>query len=266
MATTFQDKVVWVTGASSGIGEAIAKEFAAKGAKLVLSARKVEELERVKQELNLGDDKVLVLPLDLIEHDKMEEKAQAVISKFGRIDYLINNGGVSQRSLAIDTKLEVDKKLIDINLLGTIAITKAVLPYMVKQKSGHIGVITSLTGKFGTPMRSAYAASKHGLHGFFDSLRAEHFKDNIQVTLICPGFIRTKVSINALTGDGSSQGTMDNATGKGISAEECARRIVKGISKEKEEILVGNKEVYAVLVKRFFPKLFSRLIKKAKVT
>lgn len=262
----FTDKVVWITGASAGIGEALAKEFAKEGAKLALSARNVAELERVKKETGLSDDKALVLQLDLLEHGKMGEKAAAVVTHFGRIDYLINNGGVSQRSLAMETKYEVDKMLMDINFLGTITLTKAVLPTMIKQQSGYIASVSSLTGKFGTPKRSSYAASKHALHGFFDSLRAEHYKDNIKVSLICPGFIRTNVSINALTGDGSRQGTMDDATGKGITAEECAKGIVKGLRKEKEEILVGNKEIYAVLVKRFFPLLFSSMIKKAKVT
>ncbi len=262
----FQGKVVWVTGASSGIGEAMVKEFAKEGAKVVLSARNEAELQRVKQEAGLSDDTSFILLLDLIEHDKTTQKVEAVLNKFGRIDYLINNGGVSQRSFVIDTDFEVDKKLIDINLLGTIALTKAVLPVMVKQQGGHIATITSLTGKFGTPKRSAYAASKHGLHGFFDCLRAEQYKDNIKVTLVCPGFIKTKVSINALTGDGTKQGTMDDATGKGTSPENCAKGIIKGIKQEKEEILVGKREVYAVLVKRFFPGLFSKLIKKAKVT
>lgn len=261
-----KDKVVWVTGASSGIGEALVKEFAREGAKVVLSARNKGELQRVKKETNLNDDTSLILPLDLIEHDKMGERVDAVLSKFGRIDYLINNGGISQRSLVIDTSFEVDRKLIEVNLLGTIALTKAVLPLMVKQQEGHIVTITSLTGKFGTPKRSAYAASKHGLHGFFDCLRAEHYKDNIKVTLVCPGFIRTNVSINALTGDGSKQGTMDDATGKGTTPEDCAKGIIKGIKKGKEEILIGNKEVYAVWLKRFFPGIFSKLIKKAKVT
>jgi len=262
----FQNKVVWITGASAGIGEAVAREFARHGAKLVLSGRKPAELERVQKEIGFTDSDCLVLPMDLLEFDKAPELVQKVLSHFGRIDIIFNNAGVSQRSLLAETKFEVDQQLINTNFLGTVALTKAVLPVMIKQQNGHIAVISSLVGKFGTPKRSSYSASKHALHGFFDTLRAEHFQDNIKVTIVCPGFIRTNVSINALTGDGRAQGTMDDATGKGISAEECARRIVKGMAKGKEELLVGKSEIYAVLVKRFFPGIFSKLIRKAKVT
>ena len=220
--STFKDKVVWITGASSGIGEALAYQSAKAGAKLVLSSRRENELNRVKANCNLPHENILVVPLDLAEHDKMDQKVEQVIAHFGRIDVLVNNGGISQRSLVIDTDISVYKKLVDVDYLGSVAISKAVLPVFVKQKSGHFAVITSLMGKFASPLRSGYCGAKHALHGFFDALRMEHHDDNIKVTLICPGYIQTNVSVNALTSDGSAQNTMDAATGSGMTAENCA--------------------------------------------
>lgn len=260
----FDNKTVWITGASSGIGEALAHEFAKKGARLVLSARNEAELQRVAQACRRPD--TIIQTLDLGEHDSLPAAVASVLSKAGKVDVLVNNGGISQRSLAKDTKFEVDKKLINVNLLGTIALSKAILPHFLERKSGHFVVITSLTGKFGTQLRSSYAAAKHGLHGFFDSLRAEVWREKVQVTLVCPGFISTKVSLNALTGDGSPQGSMDNATRAGKSPEELAEAIVSAVEKGKYELLFGGKEVMGVYVKRFFPNLFTNMLRKAKVT
>jgi NADP-dependent 3-hydroxy acid dehydrogenase YdfG len=170
---TFKDKVVWITGASSGIGEAIALAFAKEGAKLVLTARREEELIRVKKLTGLPDENVLVLPLDVTEFDKAKPAAEQVISHFQRIDIMVHNAGVSQRSYIQDTDLEVYQKLMNVNFYSTVALTKAVLPYMKNQKSGHFIVISSVAGKIGTIMRSGYNAAKHALHGFYDSLRAE---------------------------------------------------------------------------------------------
>ncbi|MGZ4035760.1 MAG: SDR family oxidoreductase, partial [Bacteroidia bacterium] len=199
----YKNKIVWITGASSGIGEALAHAFAAEGAKLILSARRNDELVRVKNSLKLNDADVLILPLDLSDTSHVNELTKQVISKFGRIDILVNNGGMSQRSLAKDTSLENDRKLMEINFFGTVALTKSVLPFMLKQKSGHIIAMSSISGKFGFYLRSAYSASKHALHGFFESLRMEIYNDNIKVMIICPGRIKTNISINALTSDGS---------------------------------------------------------------
>ena len=179
----------------------------------------------------------------------------------------MNNGGVSQRSLAHETQIAVDKRIMDINYIGTVALTKAILPHFIANKKGHFVVTTSIVGKIGTPLRSSYAASKHALHGFFDSLRAENHKNNIVVSLICPGFIKTNVSKNALTGNGTALGKMDVATGKGMSAERCATLIIKAIEKQKAEVYIaGAKEKMGVYVKRFFPKLFAVLIRKLSVT
>ncbi len=260
----FNNKVVWITGASSGIGEALAKVFAGQGAKLILSARREDELQRVKNNLKLNNDNSFILPFDLADTSKINELSQQVISKFGRIDILINNGGISQRALTMDTPLEIDRKIMEINFFGTIALTKSVLPYLLKQKSGHLVVISSISGKFGFYFRSAYSASKHALHGFFESLRMEVFNDNVKVLIVCPGKIRTNISINAITGDGGKHNTMDESTDSGLSAEACAEKIVNALEKNKEEIFIGGKELRAVWMKRMFPKLFSKMIRKQK--
>jgi len=261
---TFGNKVVWITGASSGIGEAVAAAFAAEGAKLVLSARRKEELERVKQTLKLDDDRVFILPLDLADTSKAADLTTLVIARFGRIDILVNNGGISQRALTKDTTLETDRRIMEVNFFGTIALTKSVLPYMLKQKSGHIVAMSSIAGKFGFYFRSAYSASKHALHGFFESLRMEIYDDNVKVLIVCPGKIKTNISLNAVTGDGAKFNKMDDSTEQGLSAEECAAQILKAIKTNKEEVLIGGIELRAVWVKRFFPKLFSKIIRKQK--
>lgn len=260
----FQDKVIWITGASSGIGEALATLFSKRSAKLVLSARRREELERVKKSLSSSEEDIFILPLDLSDTTAIDSYTQQVIQRFGRIDILVNNGGISQRSLTKDAPLTIDRKIMEVNFFGTIAITKSVLPIFLKQQSGQIIVISSISGKFGFYLRSAYSASKHALHGFFESLRMEVDKDNIKVLMVCPGKIKTNISINAVTSNGEKHNKMDDSTEVGLSAEVCAEQIIKGVEKGKEEIFVGGKELRAVWIKRFFPGLFSKLIKKQK--
>jgi dehydrogenase/reductase SDR family protein 7B len=262
---SFQNKVVWITGATSGIGEALAMEFANQGAKLILSARREAELQRVKTACSASPE-VLVLPLDLGKQDEFTALTLKVVAHFGQLDLLINNGGISQRSEAAETSLDVDRQIMEINYFGQVALTKAVLPQLQKQQSGHIVTISSLSGKFGFFLRSAYAASKHALVGFFESLRLEERKNGIAVTLVFPGLISTNISTNALTGTGGKHGEKDNKQNTGMPADQCARIIVKGILKQKEEILVGKGEMKAVLIKRLFPKLFSKLIRKQKPT
>ena len=260
------NKVVWLTGASSGIGEALAYELAKKRVKLILSARRKEELERVKGNCpREAQANIRILPLDLSQSSTLQLSTQAAIQLFGQVDILINNGGIGQRSLIKDTALEVDRKIMEVNYFGTIALTKFILPHFIKRQGGHYVNVSSLTGKFGTAWRSGYAASKHALHGFFDAVRAEHFKDNISVTMICPGFIYTPITLSALTGDGSPLNKMDHAQGEGMPANVCARKIIRAIEKNKEEVYIGGKEVIGVYIKRFFPALFSKLIRKIDV-
>jgi short-subunit dehydrogenase len=260
------NRVIWITGASSGIGEALAYELAKKNAKLILSARRKEELERVKGNCKKESQvNIRILPLDLTETSTLQLTTQAAVQIFGHIDILVNNGGISQRSLIKDTALEVDKKLMDVNYFGAVALTKFLLPHFIQRKGGHFVVVTSLTGKFGTPYRSGYAASKHALHGFFDAVRAEHYADHVSVTMICPGFIHTPITYAALTGDGTPLNKMDEAQYRGKPAEWCAKKIVSAIEKKKEEVYIGGKEVWGAYIKRFFPKLFSRMIRKVAV-
>ncbi len=261
----FTGKIVWITGASSGIGEALAYEFSRKGAQLVLSARNGSRLDEVRKAcVNPGIH--LLMPLDLSRPDSYNHACSEVLGTLGRVDILVNNGGVSQRSLAAQTTMDVDRAIMETNFFGTIGLTKAILPSMIERRAGHIVVITSVAGKLGTPVRSTYSASKHALHGFFESLRAETWKQGIRVTMVCPGFIRTNISINALTGDGSPQGTMDNAQEHGMPAFICAEKIVRAVEKNKAEVYIGGREVLGIYLKRFFPSLFNVIIKRAKVT
>lgn len=261
-----KNKVVWLTGASSGIGEALAYALAAEGAKLVLSARRKQELERVKGNCPASSQAdVRILPLDLTQTDTLQLSAQAAIQLFGHVDILINNGGISQRSLIAETDLSVDRAIMEVNYFGAIALTKCILPHFIQRKQGHYVNISSLTGKFGTPYRSGYAASKHALHGFFDALRAEHYPDNIIVTMVCPGFIHTPITLSALTGDGTPLNKMDEAQFKGKPADWCARKIIRAIVGKREEVYIGGREVFGVYLKRLVPTLFSRVIRRVAV-
>ena len=207
-----------------------------------------------------------VVPLDLADGAAIPQAVEAALAHAGRIDVMVHNAGISQRSQVVDPALEVDRRLLEVNFFGTVALTKALLPAMLEAGGGRFVVVTSLVGKIGTPVRSSYAASKHALHGFFDSLRAELWDQGIRVTLVCPGFIKTELPLHALTGDGSPQGTMDRAQREGYPAERCAAKIVRAVERDREEVLIGGKERYAVYLKRFLPGLFSRIIRKVRVT
>ena len=262
----FKNKVVWITGASSGIGKYLAIELSNQGAQLILSSRSIKALETVKL-LCKTPENVKIVTLDLEDYKNFESKVEVAISAFGTIDVLVNNGGISQRALAKDTSLDVDKRIIDINYLGTIALSKLLLPHFIKNQSGQFVVTTSIVGKIGTPLRSSYAASKHALHGFFDSLRAELYNNNISVTLVCPGYVKTNVSLNALTGNGVAQNIMDKATENGLPPERFAKLMAKAIYNKKQEVYIaGFKEKLAIYTKRFFPKLLSKMIRKLSVT
>ncbi|RMG86413.1 MAG: SDR family oxidoreductase [Bacteroidetes bacterium] len=262
----FQNKTVWITGASSGIGEALAIEFARLGANVVLSARNREALARVADNC-AGAGKTLILPLDLAQTGSFAPAVEKVLQTMGRIDILVNNAGISQRSLVKDTDLSVYEKLIRVNLLGTIALTKAVLPHFIENQSGHFVVVTSMAGKFATPLRSGYAASKHGLHGFFNALRLEHHDDHIRVMLITPGFVRTNISLNALTADGSKQNKMDAGQAKGIPPEVLAKKIIRDLRRGKNEVAyAGPREWLALILSRFSPGLLNYLLRKLPTT
>jgi short-subunit dehydrogenase len=261
---TFNNKVVWITGASSGIGKALALELSKQDCKLILSSRREVELLEVKNQC-VNPKNVKILTLDLADYLKMKPIAKSAIALFSKIDVLINNGGISQRSPIIETSIEVDKKLMEIDYLGTIALSKALLPHFVSHKSGHYVVVSSLMGKFSSHYRSAYCGAKHALHGFFDALRLEHDKDNIKVTMICPGFVNTNVARNALTVDGSKQIHQDDMTENGLDVNVFVKKMIKAIHKEKYEAYIGKFEKFGVFVKRLSPKLIHKLVMRSKV-
>ncbi|GIL15060.1 MAG: oxidoreductase [Chloroflexota bacterium] len=259
----FQDRVVWLTGASSGIGEGAAYALAQQGAKLILSARRVEELERVKRNCAGASSRLAILPLDVADLPAAPEKAKQARALFGRIDILINNAGVGFRGYVKDTEIAVQQRVMQVNYFGSIALTKATLPYMIEQQSGQIVVISSLAGKLPIPGYSAYCASKHALHGFFDSLRAEVYQYGIKVTIICPGFVQTRISENALLPDGSVRG---GARTKGhrsaMTIEASAKHILYAIRAEKQEYAYGGIEKFAVPIREFFPWLYARALRR----
>lgn len=261
----YTNKVVWITGASSGIGEALTYAFANAGAQLAISARNQEALERVRAACK-DPEKVFIAPLDVADFDAVPQVAKTVIDHFGYVNVLVNNAGISQRALAKDTQLSVDQRVMDVNFIGTVAVTKAVLPTMLHQRFGQIVVISSVMGKIGTPMRSAYAASKHALHGFFECLRAEVADEGIHVCMICPGYVNTNVTINALTGDGTPNKVKAESTAKGLSPEAFANKALRAISAEKDEALIGGKELVTIYLQRFFPSILRWMVRRLNVT
>lgn len=262
--SAFKNQVIWITGASSGIGEALVKAFACQGARLVLSSRKESELQRVKDECiaagaSAGD--LLVVPLDVVDYAAMPAALQTVLNAFGRIDKLINNAGTSQRSFCLETDLEVYRTMFELNVMGQIALTKAVLPVMVEQGSGHLLVTSSVAGKVGVPLRTGYCAAKHAVMGFFDALRTEVAHLGVRVTTITPGFIRTNIGANALTGSGDSFNKPDVDIEAGMDVTECAGVILRGIADGLEEIQVGvGPEMGLLELKRKDPTATFRLL------
>jgi dehydrogenase/reductase SDR family protein 7B len=253
-------KVVWVTGASSGIGESLAYALASRGALLVLSARRADVLATVCSRCT-NPDRHLVRPLDMTKPDQFASAVQAVQNRFGQVDILVHGAGISQRGTALKTDLKVDRRLIELNYLGPVALTKQVLPSMLALGSGQIVVISSLLGKFAVPKRAAYSASKHALHGFFDALRAEVEAQGVYVTLVCPGFVRTNASFNALEGDGTPHNKMDREIDRGLSPDECARRIIRAIECRRREVYICRREILGLYLSRYAPGLFSRFIR-----
>jgi len=264
--TSLINQVVWITGASSGIGAALAEEFSKLGARVVLSARREDALSEVKRRCEqISDDpaKSFIVPLDITDEVSLSEKVSAVIAYAGRIDLLINNAGISQRSSCLNTDMQTYRTLFEVDVFGQIALTKLVLPIMVKQGSGHLAVTSSVAGKVGVPFRTGYCAAKHAMMGFFDALRAEVAEHGVKVTTITPGYIRTEISANAVVGDGSKFGKVDSDIKQGMSARDCAQTIVRGILKGKPEIAVGKGgEMHALWIKRWFPSLLFKLVGK----
>lgn len=254
-----KDKVVWITGASSGIGAAFAVECSKRGTKVILSARSEEKLKAVKSKL-AGASEILIM--DVSKTDEAAEYTRRAKSFFGPIDILINNAGISQRGLVEDSDLSIDRRLFEVNYFGNIALTKAVLPSMLERGTGNLVIISSVAGKLSTPGRSSYAGSKHALHGFYDALRAEVKERGVSVNTICPGYIKTDISLNALNAKGEKHGVMDPGQAKGMSAAKCAQKIIKAIKNNEREAYIGRKEANLVLLRRLIPDVYYKMIEK----
>ena len=265
--TYFNNKTIWITGASSGIGKEMAIQLSKNKCTLILSSRNNDTLQAVKNNCHSAAQ-IQLITLDLADHDGLDKTFGDNRNLLKNVDILINNGGISQRSFAKDTSFKVYKKLMDVNYLGAVKLTSLILPYLLQKKSGHFVAISSSAGKFGVPVRTGYSASKFALHGYYEGLRAELHKTNIHTTIICPGYIKTDISKNALTSDGSPQGTMDDAQANGMPVEKMVEKVLQAITNKKEELLVGGlKETHlAVWMSRMFPSLFRKIIAKSRVT
>ena len=260
------NKTIWITGASSGIGEASAYQFAKEKANLILTATREDKLNEVQQKcINLGA-KCKVLPYDLSDLENIDELTNKAIAAFGNIDVAFLNAGISQRSKTLETSFTVDEKIMAVNFFAPVKITKHLLPKMIKNGGGTIAVTSSISGKFGFPLRSAYASSKFAVYGFFETVHAEYYNDNIRVVMVCPGRIKTNISYNALEADGTKHAKMDSGQQEGMSAEKAAIKIVRAINKRKPEVLVGGKELIMVYIKRFCPNLTRKLVRKVSAT
>lgn len=261
----FTDKIIWITGASSGIGRATALRFAQENATLILTALEDDLLEEVKQEcLTKGSPAVTTLPFDLSKLDELPGLAERALQAYGRIDVFYNNAGISQRGTTVEVSMDVIRKVMDIDYYAPVILTKAILPMMIEQGGGQLAVTTSINGLFGFPLRCAYSSAKHALYGFYETIAAENYKDNIHVTIVTPGRVQTNISVNALEKDGQKHGKMDAGQVGGITPEKAADKIVKAIYKQKREVLVGSGELIMVYIKRFFPGLCARIARTIK--
>lgn len=254
-----KNKVIWITGASSGIGRETAVQLNNIGAKLILSARNTSQLEELKTILSRPED-VEIIPIDLGTGGDFQSEVEKAFAAFGRVDILFNNAGISQRSYVAETTPETDRKIMEVNFFGTVALTKAVLPRMIAQGGGQFAVTSSVVGKFGYGVRSSYSASKHALHGFFESLHIEEKTNGIDVSIICAGPTRTEISKHALGGDGKSTGVMDEMQLEGMTVEEVVKQLIGAIAHRKKEIVIGDFKVkLGVFLHNFVPNLFFKM-------
>jgi short-subunit dehydrogenase len=254
-----KSQIIWITGASSGIGEALALKWAVVGNQLILSGRNMQQLEIVADNCKERGAEVQIVAFELAKKEEIAVAVEKVQSVVPRIDILVNNGGISQRSRLIDTPIEVARRIMEVDFWGHVELTRQILPFMVRSGGGSIVVISSLTGLFGFPMRSIYSAAKHALHGFFETLRLEHYRDNIRVTMVCPGMVKTNISIHSLTSSGQEHGLMDKGQENGVSATDCADKIVKAVKSGRKEVIIGKKDVIMPYLKRYVPWLFYKI-------
>ncbi|WCL49632.1 SDR family NAD(P)-dependent oxidoreductase [Leptospira sp. GIMC2001] len=235
---SFKDQTIWITGASSGIGKALAIRFLREGAYVILSGRKVNQLTDVSE---ISKEHSLVLPFDTTDFDSLPDKVETAWNWRSGVDMLINNAGVSQRSFALDTKFEVYRQLIEIDYLAPVALTQLILPKMTARKKGHLAVVSSVAGKVGPPLRSGYSGAKHAIIGYFDCIRAELEEFfNIHVSTILPGSVRTNIAINSFAGDGSSRGKSDTNIENGMELDHAIDLIMDGLRNKRREINVSD--------------------------
>ncbi len=260
--TISENTTVWITGASSGIGEKLALNIARYKPTIILSARNGQKLKSVAQICEKIGAKTIIQPLDLEDQQSIKSAVEKIQNLNLTIDLLINNAGISQRSFSYETSLEVDRKILEINYFGTITLTKLLLPQMIKNRSGHIAVVSSLAGKLGFPLRSAYCASKHALHGFFETLAIELAKFNIKITIAIPSHIQTNIDINALTSNGKKSNKIDPEIKSGIPADKCAKKIIRAIEKNKYQVFITGKDKIAYYLHQISPSLYIKLIQK----
>jgi len=252
-------KVVVITGASSGIGKALVYEFSKYNTKLVIGARSIDELNAIAAELSARGLEVLPVRTDVTSEDDCKNLVQQAVKRFGRIDILINNAGVSMRALFKDVDLKVIRHLMDVNFWGTVYSTKYALPYLLDSKGSVVGV-SSIAGFHGLPGRSGYSASKFAMHGFLETLRIENLKNGLHVLIAAPGFTATNVRFSALTADGTPQGMSPRDEKNMMTPEEVARIIVKGIVKRRRNIIMGTEGKISVLAQRILPTVIDRLL------
>lgn len=258
-------KVVWITGASSGIGKALAAECALQGAQVILSARRLEELEKVRVSL-LHPDHHLSVAMDITDEAQVRHAYEQVLDQKGRIDLLINNAGLSQRALITETSMQTERAIMEIDYFSQVFLTKLVLPTFIAQKSGRIAYVSSVAGLLGTQYRATYSAAKAAIHMWANSLRAEVAQDGVKVSVIFPGFVKTNVSFNALNGAGKPQAHQDEAIENGLEADDFAKQTVSALLNGQEYIVVGGaKEKLGVWVSRLSPTTMYKMIRKMKV-
>ena len=260
------NKTIWIKGASSGIGEASAYQFAKEKARLILTSTREDKLTEVQQKCIRLGAQCQVLPYDLSDLENIDKLTDKAVEAFGNIDIAFLNAGISQRSKTLETSFAVDEKIMAVNFFAPVKITKRLLPKMIENGGGTIAVTSSISGKFGFPLRSSYSSSKFAVYGFFETLHAEYYKDNIRIVMVCPGRINTNISYNALEADGTKHAKMDSGQQNGMSAEKAAVKIVKAINNRKAEVLVGGKELIMVYIKRFCPSIARKLVRKISAT
>lgn len=251
MKNDWKQRCVWVTGASSGIGRALTLQLLAQGARVIASARRQDRLEALRAESGAGD-RMLVLPMDVTDPDAREEALRQACAWQGGFDALVHNAGVGQNAPADATSMEVERRIMEVNYFAPVALTKLALPYLQQRKGAQLVVVSSVVAYLAPPTRSAYAASKHALHGFFNALRAEQACHDVAVSLVCPGWVASEFRKSALDGAGTQD---PDATPRGISTERCAQAVCEALRTRRREVYVGGPEIWAIYAQRFVPGL-----------